>query len=133
TDLHVSPAHVTIREGRSARLRIRATAPRESAGVLELTPAGGQPLRIPWLVAPAPPPGRLLPHAAFDQTAFAPSDDAPAVLAVQAGRVFVGLLARERDLLPGTYQFGVTGRSPTGSKLAPGRYEVRLVAWPAGG
>src|SRR4029077_15319364 len=88
---------------------------------------------------------------------FAPSDTTPAVLRVQAGRVvtgngvrieplsqievllykaaggFVGLLARERDLLPGTYSFGVTGRSPTGSTLAPGRYELRLVAWPTHG
>jgi hypothetical protein len=92
--------------------------------------------------------------AALDDTSFRPSDVTPAVLSVQAGRVdtssgvqiepvarldillytasgsFVGLLARERDLLPGSYSFGITGRSPTGATLAPGRYELRLAAWP---
>src|SRR5205085_12692209 len=113
-------------------------------------------LRIPWLVATEPPVGTLLPQALLDETSFAPSDETPAVLAVQVGRIFthgglqvepvsrldvllytasgafVGLLARERDLLPGSYQFGITGRSPTGSTLSSGRYELRLVAWPPG-
>src|SRR5205085_10768217 len=120
-------------------------------------PAGGQRLRIPWTVAPAAPAANLIARATLDETSFAPSDETPAVLAVQAGRVltrgglqiepverldvllytsagtFVGLLTRERDLLPGSYQFGITGRSPTGSKLRSGRYELRLVAWPSGG
>jgi hypothetical protein len=55
------------------------------------------------------------------------------VLLYTAAGAFVGVLARERDLLPGSYQFGITGRSPTGATLRPGRYEVRLVAWPTGG
>ena len=120
-------------------------------------PAGGQALRIPWVVPSEPPAGSLLPHAGLDDTSFAPSDVTPAVLAVQVGRLdtraglqiepvarldvllytaagaFVGLLARERDLLPGSYQFGITGRSPTGSTLSSGRYELRLVAWSPGG
>ena len=118
---------------------------------------GGQPLRVPWLVLPKPPAGTLLPQATLDDTSFKPSDETPAVLVVRAGRAytgggvqiepverldvllytaagaFVGVLARERDLLPGSYQFGITGRSPTGSTLSPGRYELRLVAWPTGG
>jgi hypothetical protein len=99
----------------------------------------------------------LLPSAVIDDSSFTPSDSAPAVLTVQAGRVdteggvqiepvlrldvllytaagvFVGVLDREHDLLPGAYSFGITGRSPTGSRLVPGRYELRLVAWPVGG
>jgi len=155
-DLHIVPGHVRIAVGRSARLRIRADAQLGSGGFLELQPAGGEPLRIPWAVPTPPPAVTLLPHAALDDTSFAPSDETPAVLVVQAGRVltrgglqvepvarldlllytaagaFVGVLARERDLLPGSYEFGITGRSPSGSTLASGRYELRLVAWPTG-
>src|SRR6185437_7013541 len=123
-------------------VRVRAGAPPGSAGFLELRPAGGEPLRIPWIIATPPPRGTLLPQAALDDTTFTPSDETPAVLVVQVGRVFthggleiepvarldvllytaagafVGVLARERDLLPGSYQFGISGRSPTGSTLA---------------
>jgi subtilisin family serine protease len=153
-DLAVVPAHVAIKPGRSARVRVHADVPDGSAGFLELRPAGGQPLRIPWIVAAPPSALDLLPQATIDESSFAPSDETPAVLDVQAGRVlrrgglqvvpvgrldvslytaagaFVGVLARERDLLPGSYQFGITGRSPTGARLRPGRYELRLVAWP---
>ena len=45
----------------------------------------------------------------------------------------LGLLARVRDLLPGRYTFGLTGRDPGGDKLDSGGYRVRVVAWPAGG
>jgi len=45
----------------------------------------------------------------------------------------LGLLAHERDLLPGHYTFGLTGRDPLGKMLRPGPYSVRLVAWPTGG
>jgi subtilisin family serine protease len=155
-ELRLAAERLTIPRGRSVRLRIRAPAERPDAGVLVLRAAGGRPLRIPWSVAGPLPKGSLLPRAALDQTSFAPSDDTPAVLAIQAGRVdrrdglqlvpvarldvllytatgrFVGVLARERDLLPGTYQFGITGRSDSGAKLPPGGYELRLVAWPPG-
>ena len=40
------------------------------------------------------------------------------------------MLARLRDLLPGVYSFGITGRGPSGAKLKPGAYELRVVAWP---
>jgi hypothetical protein len=85
---------------------------------------------------------------------FPPSDTSPAILTVQAGALvrdgglqiepvrrldillysaagkFLGVMARLRDLLPGSYSFGITGRGPTSARLAPGRYELRLAAWP---
>ena len=42
----------------------------------------------------------------------------------------VGTLARLRDVLPGRYTFGITGRGPDGEVLAPGTYELRVVAYP---
>ena len=51
------------------------------------------------------------------------------LLYTSAGR-FVGVLARLRDLLPGSYSFGITGRGPTAAALPPGGYELRLAAWP---
>jgi hypothetical protein len=96
--------------------------------------------------APAKP-GRL--------PAFRPSDSAPADLTIRAGRVTVtggrlevapvsrldvdlvtssgedlGLLARLRDLLPGNYVFGLTGRGPGGNVLPQGRYALRIAAYP---
>ena len=44
----------------------------------------------------------------------------------------LGLLARVRDLLPGRYTFGLTGRDPNGVELPAGAYRLRLVAWPTG-
>jgi hypothetical protein len=42
----------------------------------------------------------------------------------------IGVLARLRDLLPGRYQIGLTGRDPTGAILPPGDYTIRLVGTP---
>jgi len=85
---------------------------------------------------------------------FHPSDSAPALLTFVAGSVprsagrpavlplsrldlevwspeggRIGLLARLRDVLPGRYSFGVTGRDPTGAVLPSGRYQLRLFAY----
>jgi hypothetical protein len=46
---------------------------------------------------------------------------------------YLGVLARLRDVLPGHYVFGLTGRSPAGSTLAPGKYRLRITAFPSGG
>jgi hypothetical protein len=43
---------------------------------------------------------------------------------------FLGVMARLRDLLPGSYSFGITGRGPTSTRLPRGAYELRLAAWP---
>jgi hypothetical protein len=45
----------------------------------------------------------------------------------------IGLLARLRDVLPGRYAFGLTGRGPRGGPLARGLYRLRVVARPPDG
>ena len=45
----------------------------------------------------------------------------------------VGRLARLRDVLPGRYAFGLTGRGPAGARLPRGGYVVRIVGTPVGG
>jgi hypothetical protein len=155
----VKPSHLTIRAGRSAEVTLRvrlAAVPREAVatGVIEVVPDGGQRLRVPWAIGFRHYAGTLLARVRLRDEKFKPSDVTPTVLEIQAGRLvddqgvqvqpvsrldillydatgrFVGLLARVRDLLPGSYSFGITGRDPAGTKLEPGRYELRLVAWP---
>jgi hypothetical protein len=45
----------------------------------------------------------------------------------EGGRI--GLLARLRDVLPGRYSFGVTGRDAIGAVLPQGDYQLRLSAY----
>jgi hypothetical protein len=45
----------------------------------------------------------------------------------------LGLLARLRDVLPGRYAFGLTGRDPHGKRLPAGDYVLRLRAHPVDG
>jgi hypothetical protein len=155
----VSPKRIVLREGHARRVKITVRAPvappsRSVDGVIRFTPDGGQPLRVPWALAFSRPHDSLLPHVTIDHASFAPSDSAPAILTVRAGAVstsggvqvepvsrldillytatgrFVGVMARQRDLLPGSYSFGITGRGPNSVVLPPGSYELRLAAWP---
>ncbi len=52
------------------------------------------------------------------------------VLLYTAGGRFLGVLSRQRDLLPGVYRFGLTGRGASGAALPAGSYEIRVVANP---
>ena len=156
----VKPTRLILREGHARRVQVTVTAPRAPpssvvTGVIEAKPAGGIPLRVPWaLEFQAPPASDLLQRVSLDHSSFKASDTAPAILTVQAGNVvaqngvqiepvsrldillytaagrFVGVMARLRDLLPGAYSFGITGRGPNSIVLAPGDYELRLAAWP---
>jgi hypothetical protein len=45
----------------------------------------------------------------------------------------LGTLIRMRNLLPGRYAFGLTGRSAAGRRLVPGAYVLRLRAKPVAG
>jgi hypothetical protein len=49
------------------------------------------------------------------------------------GGQFRGVLSTRRELLPGRYAFGLTGRGPRGERLPRGSYVVRLVARPEDG
>jgi hypothetical protein len=43
------------------------------------------------------------------------------------------VLARLRDVLPGRYAYGLTGRGPQGGVLPEGSYVLRLRAYPVDG
>jgi hypothetical protein len=128
------------------------TAPAE--GVVLVTPVAGREIRVPWTIVfgSRRPPG--LTAVRMSTRSFVPSDAAPVLLSFIAGSVFrsgqasevlplsrldlelwspqggrIGLLARLRDVLPGRYSFGVTGRDPTGAVLPAGDYQLRLVAF----
>ena len=49
------------------------------------------------------------------------------------GKRRVGTLVRLRDVLPGRYAFGLTGRGPRGAGLPSGRYVLRVLGVPVGG
>ena len=48
-------------------------------------------------------------------------------------KTYLGRLALVRDLLPGRYAFGITGRGPGGKRLPPGIYSLHLSATPIDG
>jgi len=162
-DLDVEPTRLVLRQGASASVTLTArvsgrTPTAVGAGTVEVYGDGGRPLRIPYAVVYKPYRGQLLSRAELSRTRFRPATRAPARLAVSAGAVLLrrgvvevqpiarldvqlfdgegkalGLLARVRNLLPGRYTFGLTGRAPDGTRLDSGSYGVRLVAWPASG
>lgn len=125
-------------------------------GSVVLTATGGSPLRLPWAVTFGVPPDTLLGPLHLSTHSFSPSDAAPALLTFQAGRILsssghdevqpvallqldllradgtdFGTLVRLRDLLPGRYAFGLTGRSPAGNTLGRGEYRIRVTAVPS--
>ncbi|MGH3002995.1 MAG: S8 family serine peptidase, partial [Gaiellaceae bacterium] len=155
----VEPNHLVLRVGRAVKVRVTvraATAASATAvtGAIQVRTAGSETLRVPWALSFVRPAQNLLTHVSLDKTSFAPSDTSPALLTIQAGSLvhdhglqiqpvarldlllyssagrYLGTLARLRDLLPGAYSFGITGRGPTSVRLPAGRYELRLAAWP---
>jgi subtilisin family serine protease len=132
--------------------KLVGTAPAE--GVVIVTPAAGREIRVPWTITFGKRRPPVLASVRLSTHAFSPSDAAPALLSFVAGSVRrsagepdvlplsrldlelwspdggrVGLLARLRDVLPGRYSFGVTGRDPAGAVLPRGDYQLRLVAF----
>jgi hypothetical protein len=154
------PRRLRLRPGGHATLtllaRLAGTPPSEGSaeGLVLLVAPGVAPLKLPWAITFGRPPASLISAVALSETSFRPSDTTPAVLSLRAGLVTpapagtqvqpvsrldvelwhaghrIGLLARLRDLLPGRVAIGLTGRGPGGSRLAPGRYQVRLLAFP---
>jgi subtilisin family serine protease len=119
---------------------------------------GGGGVHVPWAIAFGPENVDLIAKATLSAKAFKASDVTPTLLAIDAGRVLgstgrpeirplllldvdlwradgtrVGLLARLRDVLPGRYTFGLTGRDPAGQLLPPGNYVVKIVGYPVEG
>jgi hypothetical protein len=156
------PERVVIRPGKRARIAVslkatvRPAAPGALEGVLRAVVGRGTRLRIAWTAA-VPVDLPVITRAALTSAEFKGSDRTPAVLSLVAGRVDgpverpqllplarleivlyrgkrrVGTLVRLRDLLPGRYAFGVTGRGPRGVRLPAGGYEVRIIGVPVGG
>ena len=119
---------------------------------------GGGGVRVPWAIAFGPDRLDLIANATLSSPSFKASDVTPTLLSIDAGRVVgvagrpeirplelldvdlsradgtrVGLLARLRDVLPGRYTFGLTGRGPDGQLLPPGNYVVTIVGTPVEG
>jgi hypothetical protein len=132
--------------------KLVGTAPAE--GVVIVTPAAGREIRVPWTITFRQRLPAGLASVRLSTREFSASDSAPALLSFVAGSVRrsagepdvlplsrldlelwspvggrIGLLARLRDVLPGRYSFGVTGRDPTGAVLPHGDYQLRLVAF----
>ncbi len=160
-EITVDPQQVRIRPGRSASVVVRADTGALSdeagaaTGELVLRVADSPEVRVPWTVA-VPPAVDLVTRLALETTGTRVSDATPAALSFVAGSVAaapepqvravellevelwrsgerIGLLAQRRELLPGRYTFGLTGRGPTGGRLSRGRYTIRVVAHPGDG
>jgi subtilisin family serine protease len=135
------PALLRLRPGerRAVSLTARMSfAPRLPAitGRARLDVSGGGSMVVPWAVGLPIRGSALIGGVQLSQRRFRPSDRSPAVLTVQAGQVRdlsgrrelrplsrldvelwrgavrLGLVARLRDVLPGRYAFGLTGRGP---------------------
>ncbi|HZO49265.1 MAG TPA: S8 family serine peptidase [Gaiellaceae bacterium] len=156
--LRVVPARLTLPPLGSAQVgvfgRVPALprAPGALAGAIRVVPQFAAPFRVRWSIAVPDEREPLLSSLRLSQTTFVPSDANPAVLTFVAGRVdggagspqllplselrvdlyrgdrLLGTLARLRNLLPGRYAVGLTGRGPRGRRLPAGSYAARLVA-----
>jgi len=158
-----APARVRLEPGASApvKLTARLTFLPRRVGAIEgrarLEVSGGGRVVVPWAVALPFKGSALIGGVGISARSFRASDRAPAVLTVQAGQVRdlagrrqlrplsrldvevwrgaerLGLVARLRDVLPGRYAFGLTGRGPRGGALSKGRYRLRVLAVPPDG
>jgi Subtilase family/Peptidase inhibitor I9 len=124
-------------------------------GTIEIGSPSTESVRVPWAIPFGRDRSPLLSGVRLSASRFKPSDTAPAVLSFQAGGLgrgeegaqirpvgrldmvltssygtTLGLLVRMRDLLPGRYAFGLTGRDPNGNTLPAGSYTLTLTAVP---
>lgn len=153
-----APARVRIRPHGIATVyvAVRALAPvgNPVEGRFAVRPEGSDAIHVPWLITVRPRHDELISSPRLSSPSFRPSDSAPAVLSFQAGRIAtggqlepvallqlrllssdgkpLGMLAQLRDLLPGRFAFGLTGRDGNGDTLEPGRYSARLTAYSTG-
>jgi len=160
-EISFDPQRLRIRPGRSAEVVVRADTGQLSSeagaatGELVLRTGDSPEVHVPWAVA-VPAPVDLVSRMAIALTGSHVSDATPAALSFVAGSVTaspepqvravdllevelwkrgerLGLLVRRRELLPGRYTFGLTGRGPTGNHLGRGMYTIRVLAFPGDG
>jgi hypothetical protein len=159
----VRPARIRLRAGEQQRVTLTARIaflPRGLGAIFgraRLEVSGGGRIVVPWAVALPVQGSALIGGLQLSAGSFRASDRAPTVLTVQAGQVRdlagrrqlrpvsrldvelwrgperLGLVARLRDVLPGRYAFGLTGRGPFGRQLPRGPYRLRVVAVPPDG
>lgn len=158
-----TPERVRLGPGQQRRITLTARMsflPRGLGAIdgrARLEVVGGGRVVVPWAVSLPVQGSALIGDVSLSSASFRASDRAPAVLTVQAGQVRdlagrrqlrpvarldvelwrgrerLGLLARLRDVLPGRYAFGLTGRGPGGRPLPAGAYRLRVVAVPPEG
>jgi hypothetical protein len=127
-----------------------------ATGELVLRVADAHEVHVPWAIAVPERGVDLISGVSLRTTGARVSDATPAVLALVAGAVtgspqpqvraveeldvqlwrggtLLGALASRREVLPGRYTFGLTGRGPEGERLRRGTYEIRVVARPGDG
>ena len=143
----------------SIAARVEMGLPQEAGvatGELVLRVADAHEVHVPWAVAVPARAVDLISRLTLKTTSARVSDATPAALSLVAGAVtgspqpqvravdeldvqlwrgdtLIGVLARRRELLPGRYTFGLTGRGPEGERLRRGRYLIRVVARPGDG
>jgi subtilisin family serine protease len=161
-EITVDPQRLRIRAGRSANVILRANTSDLSdqagaaTGELVLAVSESSEVHVPWAVAVPTPAIDLLSRVTLETTGNRVSDAMPAALSLVAGALvptpgpqvrplellevqlrrggeLIGVLARRREVLPGRYTFGLTGRGPGGERLRRGSYVVRVVARPGDG
>jgi hypothetical protein len=161
-EIDVEPQRLAIRPGRSATVTVRAdtTALADDAGIatgqLVLRVPGSPEVHVPWAVVVPEREVDLLTKVALRRTGARATDATPASLSLVAGAVtsgaspqirpleslevqlwrrgeLLGVLARRREVLPGRYTFGLTGRRADGRRLSRGEFVVRVVARPGDG
>jgi hypothetical protein len=143
---------VTVRADTSALAEDAGIA----TGQLVLRVPGSPEIHVPWAVAVPEQEVDLLTQVALRRTGARATDATPASLSLVAGAVttgaspqirpleslevqlwrggeLLGVLARRREVLPGRYTFGLTGRRADGRRLSRGQFVVRVVARPGDG
>jgi len=152
-----APATLKLGPGASAPVTLvisaRSGLGAGASGVVIAIADGAAPARIPWAVGRSPDRAlALVDSVSISNWEFEPSSAAPSVVAFRAGRADqngdiepvgllqvelwtadgkkLGVIARLRDLLPGRYAIGLTGRDADGKVLPAGTYVLRLRAQP---
>ncbi len=144
--ISLTPALIKLPKGGEATVIVSSRTGLRRQGLIHVSPLGGGQLRVPWAIARSPRSRTLLRDVRLRQVTAS-----SAVLTVTAGDVAgtqvqafsrlelhlwnregrdLGLLARLRDGLPGSYLFQLTGRGPAGQVLSRGRYRLRLAVFP---